>query len=254
MNHVFLSNQNIRMLWDVLIEEPIIHNLPQNKQELVYNNLIKNINLFYKNESENEIGDSLNLVSLNKKFLKIMLDSIRNEPVKKYKIEDIQTERQKMFEVQLNKRKNDFEQSITLKKPPVPNFTENIENDKIQNIEELIAQARMQRNFDVPDVPKEIKYIQIQEQVPNNFNKEIIELTTASNNKLNTLNTLNTVNTVNTLNNVNELNFLHKLKTIKEHDADEVNIKDRLDELEEKINAIYSMMEKIYNKINTEST
>ena len=244
MNHVFLSGQNIRLLWDLLIEEPTINNLPQNKQELVYNNFIQNINLFYKNESEHEVGDSLNLVTLNKKFLKIMLDLIRKEPVKKYKIEDIQTDRQQMFEMQLNKRKNDFEQSINLKKPPVPNFADNIENDKIQNIEELINQARMQRNFDVPDIPKEreqqntvkerqsgIKYIQIQEPVANTFNKEIIDLPTAD---------------------LNDINFLHKLKTIKE--PSDVNITNKLEELEQKINTLHDMIEKVYNKISAEST
>jgi hypothetical protein len=258
MNNSFLSTPNIKLLWDLISEEPSIRDLSMNKQELAYNTFIQNINLFYKNESENENKDNLQLVTLNKKFLTIMLQMIRNvskpisntnaniisEPSKKYKIEDIQTDRQKMFEMQLNQRKNEFEQYNIPKKPPVPNFTETIDNEKIKNIDELIAQAITQRNFDIqplemPITPHlqsntQLKYIQIQEPVFNSLNTEIIDL----NPKELTDNTT----------------IFGKFKTIKETNKEDIDLKTKLENLETKIDELTSIIKQIYNKINIEST
>ena len=269
MSNAFLSSQNIGLIWDLLSDEPTIRDLPQNKQENAYNTFIKNIQLFHKNEVENEPEDNLQLVSLNKKFLMIMTKMMRNElvttnnlvePPKKYTIEDIQSERQKMFENQLNQRKNEFERYNAPKKPPVPNFTENIENDKIKNIDELIAQAISQRNFDIPtfDIPKEptpitkpintntntsIKYIQIQEPISDTFNKEVIELTD-----------INANTNASTSTNINAINFLEKLKVIKEPEPEpELNTninKDILEILIGKIDELNTKIQQIYDKLN----
>ena len=155
------------------------------------------------------------------------------EPAKKYKIEDIQSERQKTFESQLNQRKQEFEKYNTPKKPPVPNFADNLDNEKIKNIDELISQTISQRNFDI----QPLKYIQIQEPVPNNFNKEIIELSPVT-----------PVTPV-----TNEISILQKLKTINEPVLNEdFNLKTKLETLEEKIDKIYNIIQNIYNKLNTE--
>ena len=203
---------------------------------------IQNIQYFYKNVTETHgpesNPDNLQLVSLNKRFLTMMLKMMKNEtkqatiePTKKYKIEDIQSERQKTFESQLNQKKHEFEQYNTPKKPPVPNFADTIENEKIKNIDELISQTISQRNFDI----QPLKYIQIQEPVPNNFNKEIIELppvTTAT----------------------SEISILQKFKTINQYQPplinEEVNLKTKIEVLEEKIDKIYSIIENIYNKLS----
>jgi len=242
MNNTFLSNQNIRLLWDLLSEDPSVSNLPKSKQELVYNTFIQNIQHFYKNEAEPEgIQDSSQLVALNKKFLTIMLkimkpETIAIEPAKKYKIEDIQSERQKTFETQLKQRQNDFEQYNTPKKPPVPNFADTIENEKIKNIDELISQTISQRNFDV----QPLKYIQIQEPVLNNFNKEIIDLSPPAANITNT---------------TNEINILGKLKTINDPlplplPLEEFNLKMKIEMIEEKIDKIYDILQNIHDKLN----
>jgi hypothetical protein len=244
MENIFLSSQNVRLLWDLLSEDPSISNLPQSNQESVYNMFIQNIKYFYKNVTETSgtesKQDNLQLVSLNKRFLTMMLKMMKNEtkqattePTKKYKIEDIQSERQKTFESQLNQRKQEFEQYNTPKKPPVPNFADNLDNEKIKNIDELISQTISQRNFDI----QPLKYIQIQEPVPNNFNKEIIELSPVT-----------PVTPV-----TNEISILQKLKTINEPVLNEdFNLKTKLETLEEKIDKIYNIIQNIYNKLNTE--
>ena len=208
----FLSKENIEILWDVLLEEPIIKNTNKTKQQQIYLAFYANVSIFF----ERERGNFLDLISLNKKFLGQMLKVLRNEKQDKqdkyekhdknlYKVEDIQNARQDIFEKELAKKKADFESSILVKKPPVPNFTEKVEQDKIQGMEELIARTVAQRNFDISPMnitaesekwlrsqetsvklkkpkeemeePREIKYIKIDDETPHyNLEKEIFEL------------------------------------------------------------------------------
>ena len=250
MNSPFLSPQNIRLLWDLLTEEPSVSDLPKNKQELVYNSFIQNIQTFHKMEMEQQgivVQDNVHLVALNKKFLTIMLKIIKNEPLqepqKKYKIEDIQTERQKLFDAQLAQRRNEFEQFNNPKKPPVPNFADTLDNEKIKNIDELISQTISQRNFDI----QPLKYIQIQEPINTNINKEIIDLSPIQ----------QSVQTVGEeMFEKNEKNILEKLKIVKPLPLkEELDLNGKIELLEQKIDNIYqlikNMSERIPYSVNT---
>lgn len=202
----FLSKENIDILWDVLLEEPIIKNTNKATQEQVYNAFYTNVFIFF----EKEKGHPSDLISLNKRFLGQMLKALRHEKHDKYeknlyKAEDLQNARQDIFEKELAQKKADFESSILVKKPPLPNFTEKVEQDKIQGMEELIARTVAQRNFDISPMnitaesekwlrsqetsvklkkpkeeteePREIKYIKIDDETPHyNLEKEIQEL------------------------------------------------------------------------------
>jgi hypothetical protein len=192
----FVSKENIDLLWEVLLDDPILKNTPETKQKLVYNSLYKNINIFYNREK----SKPFNLITLNKGFLGEMLKMLRNDKSKdifteKHKVEDIHAERQILFEKELAEKKNDFEKSITLKKPPIPDFTEKIEYEKIKGMEELIAKTVAQRNFDISQIhptsasedwlkpqetsvkPVEFKQIKIEKKMDENIIKnEIIEL------------------------------------------------------------------------------
>jgi len=201
----FISKENIELLWDVLLDEPIIKGISKTNQDVVYNAFHKNMFTFFEKEKYH----NYDLITMNKKFLTQVLKALRHENIKEkhiYKVEDIQSERQAMFEKQLAQKKADFESSILVNKPPVPNFTERLEEDKIKGMDELIAKTIAQRNFDISPMNitseteqwlksqettvklkkqqdsveevREIKYIKIENEVPNyNIDNEIVELT-----------------------------------------------------------------------------
>ena len=148
-------------------------------------------------------------MTLNKKFLMQMMKLIHNEPklqieknvaleAKNYKSEEIQAQRMSQFEKDLALKKANFDQIMNVQKPPVPNFTEKINDDKIKGMDELIARTISERNFDIEQIhntqepslklkklqsntsnnsKNEINYIKIENDVPNEIIKEdLIEL------------------------------------------------------------------------------
>ena len=214
----FLSKENIELLWDVLLDEPIVRSISKSKQDQVYNVFYNNVFTFFEKEKMKQHD----LITLNKKFLSQMLKAFRQDPgaIKEkqidkqqdkqqdkqiYKVEDIHSERQSMFEKQLAQKKADFESSLLVNKPPVPNFTEKIEQDKIKGMDELIARTVAQRNFDISPMnitseseqwlksqetsvklkkpkeeiqePTELKYIKIEKQAPSySIQNDVTEL------------------------------------------------------------------------------
>jgi hypothetical protein len=160
---IFLNKQNIKLLWDVLLDEL---RLDTNNTTLVSNIRTvfeSNINPFISKASQTSL-----LVDLNKLFLsqvviavyrlfpkiKQELDLKRinisseelNEP---YKVEDIHTARQTNFEKQVNQKRLEFENSISFKKPQELDFTEKVDDDKIKEMDSLIAETMARRNFEV---------------------------------------------------------------------------------------------------------
>ena len=193
----FLSNQNIELLWEVLLGESSIQQIQNGDATNLYNMFIHNVHEFYQNEQKNN-NNITELVSLNKKCLTQIIRSIKtpsnnsnttNNTHNIYKIQDIHAKRQQLFEEQLAQKRNDFELSMTMQKPPVPNFTEKIENDKIQGMDELIARTIAQRNFDVSQINAlssqtsqnvtKTNKIKIKEEISNNIIKsDVVELGT----------------------------------------------------------------------------
>lgn len=212
----FLSKENIELLWDVLLDEPVVKSISNSKRGQIYNVFYTNVFTFFDKEKIKQHD----LITLNKTFLSQILKAFRQEPgfikdkdkqidkpIDKpiYKVEDIHSERQTIFEKQLAQKKADFESSLLVNKPPVPNFTEKIEQDKIKGMDELIARTVAQRNFDISPMnitseseqwlkpqetsvklkqpkeeiqePTELKYIKIEKQAASyNIQNDVTEL------------------------------------------------------------------------------
>lgn len=160
---IFLNKQNINLLWDVLLDEV---RLDTNNKQLISNIRTvfdSNINPFTSNALQ-----TATLVDLNKQFLSQVVIAVYrlfpkikqeqdlkrinisseelNEP---YKVEDIHTARQTNFEKQVNQKRAEFENSISLKKPQELDFTEKVNDDKIKEMDSLIAETMARRNFEV---------------------------------------------------------------------------------------------------------
>jgi hypothetical protein len=153
------------LLWDVLLDE--LH-IDANNKSIVTNIRTvfeSNIQPFTKNVLQNT-----QLVILNKQFLSQVLIAVNrlfpnlkqeqefkriqisSEEVIPYKIEDIRESRQTDFEKQVSLKRADFENSINLNKPKELNFSEKIEDDKITEMDALIAETIARRKFDIEQI------------------------------------------------------------------------------------------------------
>jgi hypothetical protein len=161
----FLEEENIQLLWEVLIDEPLIKELCNS--EIKIKNLMQlfqsNIRGFFSTEKNN----CNNLIELNKKYILLIINylikvekSDNTAQYKKIKIhveepikesityEDIHNDRMTLFEKELNKKQEEFTSAMSFPVPPVPNFSDNMDKP-ITEIELEIKRIQEQRNYDI---------------------------------------------------------------------------------------------------------
>jgi hypothetical protein len=177
---MFLERENIQLLWDVLIDEPMIKKIctSQNKVNELMNIFENNLKAFYLREKPS----CNSLVDLNKKYIMLLINyviKLQTQPsqvnhphaptppnFKKIKIhddndtvhqqityEDIHNERMSKFEKELNKKQEEFTNSMALPVPPTPNFNDNMD-EPISEIELEIKKIQEQRNYDIEMISK----------------------------------------------------------------------------------------------------
>jgi len=153
------------MLWDVLLDELNIRTKPSAFISHIQSVFNSNINPFLHNASTKQ---SLTLMELNKHFLKQVVlavhklfptlsqeqhfkkINITNEDVvEAYKIEDIHTERQTEFEKQLKLKQNELESYMTLTKPQSVSFADTASDNKIVEMDSLVAEKLAQRDSEL---------------------------------------------------------------------------------------------------------
>jgi predicted DNA-binding protein (UPF0251 family) len=116
----------------------------------------------------------MQLVNLNKQFLSQVLIAVNrlfpnlkqeqefkriqisSEEVSPYKIEDIRDARQDNFEKQLHLKRSEFENAINANKPKEIDFSEKIDDDKIREMDTLIAETVARRKFDIEQIQNTI--------------------------------------------------------------------------------------------------
>ena len=165
----FLNKDNVKILWDVISDEDIVKNQSGEFKENIFNLFTSNIKGFYDVESKK----SNNLVELNKKYIMLVLNHsnkvIKNSmstEIKKIKIsnetpnnvnelityEEIQNDRRSQFDKDLNKRQEEFTNSMSLPVPPVPKFTDSLDDGPISEMEKAIQEITAKRNYDVEQI------------------------------------------------------------------------------------------------------
>lgn len=160
---LFNEKDNIRMLWDVISDEDIFRFLTPDIQGKIYQLFLSNIQGFFDNE---KTKTNL-LVDLNKKYILLILNHIRktypyqpskikiyNEPPLKELItfEEIHNDRKSQFEKDFNRRQEEFDDSMTIKTPPVPEFTDKDEDRPIKEMDKILKDMRAQRNYEVEQI------------------------------------------------------------------------------------------------------
>jgi len=177
---MFLERENIQLVWDVLIDEPMIKKIctSQNKVNELMTIFENNLKAFYLKEKTS----CNSLVDLNKKYILLLINyviKLQPQPVqpsqspvptppnfKKIKIhddsdtiqqqityEDIHNERISKFEKELNKKQQEFTTAMALPVPPTPNFNDN-RDEPISEIELEIKKIQEQRKYDIEMISK----------------------------------------------------------------------------------------------------
>jgi len=166
----FLNTENISMIWDVITDEEIFKFLSRDIQNKVANIFTSNLKGFF----ESEIQNTNNLIDINKKYIMLILNYIKkNFPAQqpnKIKIhneiisstpekelityEEIQNDRKSQFEKDLNKRQEEFTNSMTIPVPSVPEFVDKNVDAPIREMEKIIKEMTAQRNYEVEQINK----------------------------------------------------------------------------------------------------
>jgi len=156
----FLTKENVNTLWDVISDEEIFKFLSRDIQSNVGNLFSTNIKGFF----ETERVKTNNLIEMNKKYILLILNYIKKnhprqpskikileEPVVKELItyEELHNERKTHFEKDLQQRQQEFEDTISIKAPPVPEFSDKFTDKPIGEMDKIIKEMTSKRNYEV---------------------------------------------------------------------------------------------------------
>lgn len=156
-NASFMQQDNVEMLWDVLKDSIIYEFMPKDERVLFRQHVLENVRGFYNKEQMSNPSQSL--MTMNKKFIEVMLNSLKTPASKKtppdllHTAKHIQDDRQQQFERKLTQKKEEFDSAINVKVPPAPNFSDQADTP-ISEMESLIAQAVAQRNYEMEQIHK----------------------------------------------------------------------------------------------------
>jgi hypothetical protein len=161
----FLTKQNVDLLWEVIIDDDLFKNKPK---ELI-NQIGSIFTSHLRGFNEAEKNNSNNLMSMNKRFIGIILNHSRSiiiqsqsQSSQKQKGKelitstDLQTERMSQFEKDLSQKQSEFTSAMSLPVPPVPQFSDNNLDEPIGEMELAIKKALEQRNYDIEQVSKNL--------------------------------------------------------------------------------------------------
>ena len=160
----FLTKQNIDLLWEVIIDDDLFKNKPK---ELI-NQIGSIFTSHLRGFNEAEKNNSSNLMSMNKRFIGLILNhsrsiiiSNKNQiPQQKTKdlitSSDLQTDRMSQFEKELSQKQSEFTSAMSLPVPPVPKFSDNNLDEPISEMELEIKKVLDQRNYDIEQVSKNL--------------------------------------------------------------------------------------------------
>lgn len=162
----FLQKDNLATLWDVISDEDIFRFLKKPVQAEISQVFTNNIRGFF----ESERAKSSNLIDMNKKYIILILNYIKQSTnakiPSKIKIldepppparelityEDLQTDRLSQFDKDLTRRQEEFTSAMKLNVPDAPKFTDNYEDKPITGIDKIIKEMTAKRNYDVEEI------------------------------------------------------------------------------------------------------
>jgi hypothetical protein len=164
----FLNKNNVATLWDVIADEDIFKNHSTDVKSSILQIFSDNIKGFYNSESRNS---KISLMEMNKKYIVMILNFIKtnypsptinkivihNEQVQLNNtelvtIEERKKERQNDFESKLQIAEEEFRNAIKQPLPETPNFSDNVKEKPITEMERAIKEMLEQRNYEIEQI------------------------------------------------------------------------------------------------------
>jgi hypothetical protein len=168
----FLDKNNIKTLWDVISDEEIFKTHRTDIKNSILQIFSENIKGFYNSESKNS---KITLMEMNKKYILMILNFIKTTFPKPSRIviheekekelitiEERQQDRTSQFNKSLNIMEEEFKNAMALPVPEIPNFSDNVKESPITEMERAIKEMAEQRNYDM-------------EQINKNYNNNVID-------------------------------------------------------------------------------
>jgi hypothetical protein len=166
MSASFITNENIDLLWEIILEEEFIRKLVSREKIVEFRNyFIVQIKEFYNATSKLNIP----LVQLNKQFITNFMMVMRTQQVtppevspqnvqnkQLYTSQEIQAERKSQFENDLTRKQNEFTRAMTVPVPEIPKFGEDLDKPIGSAMDELIAKTLAERNYEIQQIQRQI--------------------------------------------------------------------------------------------------
>jgi len=162
----FLHKDNLSTLWDVISDEDIFKFQKRDSQEKIYQMFVNNVKGFYDVEKTK----TNNVVDVNKKYILLILNYIKKnfsqsmpnkiriskeEPIKELiTYEEIQNDRRSQFDRDYSRAQEEFTNSVTMKVPDVPNFSDNYKEEPIREMDKILKEMTAKRNYEVDQITK----------------------------------------------------------------------------------------------------
>lgn len=153
----YITASNQEMLWRTIQKNPLFGQaLTQEQQPLWFREIIGN---FYTDNVNKNISN-VELLELNKSTLRFMVHNLKqlitrvsnlNKP-----INDRLEPQSVSYQGNYEKLQNDYNDIHKRVIPREPDFKEQMNDDKIQNMDELIQQQLRERKLDIPKPPIEL--------------------------------------------------------------------------------------------------
>lgn len=287
----FLTKDNINTLWDVISDEDIFKFITRDNQGKIAELFSNNIKGFF----ETERVKTSSLVDINKKYILLILNHIKvnftQQMPNKIKIleeaplkesityEEIQNERKSQFENDLIRKQEEFENIMTKKTPPLPEFADKYHDKPIAEMDKIIKEMTAKRNYDVEQITKnnvrDDKWLKSQETSIKTEKITKEEYQQPLGNKLKYLNnesqplispTKKSVTWGNTIENdiientLEEQNIFKKLKKVKNQETNNItfniepiNSEDRISVLQSEVKNLNLKFDKIIELLNNKN-
>ena len=185
MSASFITNENIDLLWEIILEEEVIRKLVSREKIVEFRNYF----MVQIKEFQNVTAKlNIPLVQLNKQFITNFMMVLQPPPPavpqntqnkQLYTSQEILAERKSQFENDLTRKQNEFTRAMSVPVPEIPKFGEDLDKPIGSAMDELIAKTLAERNYEIQQIQRQmpgppppqqsqqqqIKYIKIGEEV-----------------------------------------------------------------------------------------
>jgi len=165
MSTLFTTNENIDLLWEIILEEEFIRKVVSREKIVEFRNyFIVQIKEFHNATAKLNIP----LVQLNKQFITNFMmvlqqptttpnNTPNNSQNKQlYTSQEIQAERKSQFENDLTRKQNEFTRAMSVPVPEIPKFGEDLDKPIGSAMDELIAKTLAERNYEIQQIQRQM--------------------------------------------------------------------------------------------------